>query len=50
MENSPGNAKYTSKTTQNDLLKAASATTVKQIIEEIKRAEVYSMKPVISLE
>lgn len=42
-ENSPGNAKYTSKTTQNDLLKAASAIIVKQIVEEIKKAEFYSI-------
>ena len=43
IESSPGNAKYTSKTTQNDLLKAASATIVEQIVEEIKRAEFYSI-------
>ena len=43
MENSPGNAKYTSKTTQNDLLQAASAAIVEQIVEEIKRAEFYSL-------
>ena len=43
MKNSPGNAKYTSKTTQNDLLKVASATIVEQIVEEIKRAEFYSI-------
>ena len=43
MENSPGNAKYTSKTTQNDLLQAASAAIVEQIVEEIKRAEFYSI-------
>lgn len=44
MENSPGYAKYTPKTTQNNLLKATSATILEQIIEEIKRAEHYSQQ------
>ena len=43
MENSPGNAKYTSKATQNDLLMAASGTIVEQIVEETRRAEFYSI-------
>ena len=43
MESSPGNAKYTSKTTQNDLLKAVSAIMVEKIVDEIKRAGFYSI-------
>ena len=43
LDNRPNNAKYTSITTQNDLLYAASAVIVQQITEEIREARIYAI-------
>ena len=43
MESSPANAKYISKDTQNDLLKAAAAVVLDQITSQIKEAKYFAV-------